>query len=79
MNQRPFSTNVIIRKSIDISVSLFDELVEASLIVDKSQAIMEFLSFPRPLHVILRPRRSGKTTTLTLFRLVCMFKTFFCS
>ena len=47
--------------------SNFYQLAKSHLIVDKSSAIQDFLETHYPVHVLLRPRRSGKTTLLTMF------------
>src|SRR3984957_2762185 len=44
-----------------------DEAIVSNL-VDKSHAILDFLRVEMPVHLLLRPRRSGKTTLLKLFR-----------
>jgi len=43
-------------------------LLEEGNFVDKSRAIVEFLDDNQPVHLLLRPRRSGKTILLRLFR-----------
>ena len=62
------STNVILRERLSISTHFFESLAEDSMLVDKTQSLLAFLSDARPIHVILRPRRSGKSTTLTTFK-----------
>jgi len=50
------------------STSNFRALVENHAIVDKSSAIIDFLQNMHPVHLLLRPRRSGKTTLLRMFQ-----------
>jgi predicted AAA+ superfamily ATPase len=50
------------------SVSTFQELAKEGKIVDKSSAILEFLRSPKPSHLLLGPRRSGKSTLLSTFQ-----------
>jgi len=50
------------------STSSFRELAENHTIVDKSSAISDFLRDKSSVHLLLRPRRSGKTTLLRMFR-----------
>jgi len=53
---------------LDISSSDFLGLAEDGAFVDKSLALQEFFAKERiPLH-LLRPRRSGKTILLKMFR-----------
>ena len=48
--------------------SSFIKLAEGRIFVDKTYAIVEFLEGGvQPIHLVLRPRRSGKTTLLRLF------------
>lgn len=63
-------TNVILRDEIGSTISNFETLAADCVLVDKTQAILDFLSMPRPVHLILRPRRSGKTVTLTMLQYV---------
>lgn len=63
-------TNVLIEERLLTALSDFEDLVEERVLVDKSQAIVDFLSTHRPIHLALRPRRSGKSTTLSMFKLV---------
>ncbi|KAI9509989.1 hypothetical protein F5148DRAFT_1374783 [Russula earlei] len=44
------------------------QLAEKCKIVDKSSAIRDFLRNDYPVHVLLRPRRSGKSTLLLMFQ-----------
>ncbi|THH08024.1 hypothetical protein EW145_g2969 [Phellinidium pouzarii] len=61
--------NVILKGDrFSSALSNFRQRAEECTLVDKTQAIAEFLSFRRPLHCVLRPRRSGKTTMLTMFQ-----------
>jgi len=49
--------------------SNFILMVEKGKFVHKSLALVEFLDADdEPIHLVLRPRRSGKTTLLRLFR-----------
>ena len=49
--------------------SSFIQLAESHIFVDKTYAIIEFLQGGvQPVHLVLRGRRSGKTTLLRLFR-----------
>jgi predicted AAA+ superfamily ATPase len=50
------------------STSSFRALAEKRKIVDKSSAIRDFLQDDYPVHLLLRPRRSGKTTLLRMFQ-----------
>jgi len=51
------------------SMSDFRDLVEHGQFVDKTLALCDFLADGvRPVHLLLRPRRSGKTTLLRMFR-----------
>jgi hypothetical protein len=50
------------------STSSFRALAENGKIVDKSSAILDFLKHDYPVHLLLRPRRSGKTTLLRMFQ-----------
>jgi hypothetical protein len=50
------------------SASSFTLLAEKGNFVDKTRALVEFLDDNQPVHLLLRPRRSGKTTLLRLFR-----------
>jgi hypothetical protein len=50
------------------STSIFRALAEKGKIVDKSSAIRDFLKDDYPVHLLLRPRRSGKTTLLRTFQ-----------
>ena len=59
----PCLNNVLSPSSSD-----FAHLAEMGLFVDKSPALLDFLEVPVPIHVLLRPRRSGKTTLLRMFR-----------
>ena len=46
----------------------FELLAREGMIIDKTQAIADFLDRARPVNLLLRPRRSGKTTLLLTFR-----------
>jgi len=46
----------------------FELLAQEGMIVDKTQAIANFLNRPYPVDLLLRPHRSGKTTLLRTFR-----------
>jgi hypothetical protein len=48
--------------------SSFYKMAESRILVDKSHAIIDFIQDPDPVHLVLRARRSGKTTLLRLFR-----------
>jgi hypothetical protein len=49
--------------------SSFIHLAKSRKFVDKTYAIAEFLKDDgQPVHLVLRPRRSGKTILLRLFR-----------
>jgi len=50
------------------SSSSFSKLAQGGVFVDKSFALVEFLREVVPVHLLLRPRRSGKTTLLDMFR-----------
>jgi predicted AAA+ superfamily ATPase len=50
------------------ATSSFKILAEGGKFVDKTPALMEFLESEQPVHLVLRPRRSGKTTLLRLFQ-----------
>jgi hypothetical protein len=50
------------------STSSFRALAENGKIVDKSSAILDFLKHDYPVHLLLRPCRSGKTTLLRMFQ-----------
>ena len=50
------------------ATSEFEVLAREGMIVDKTQAIIDFLDQPNPVDLLLRPRRSGKTTLLGTFR-----------
>jgi hypothetical protein len=51
------------------AMSDFRDLVEHGQFVDKTLALCDFLANGvRPVHLLLRPRRSGKTTLLRMFR-----------
>jgi hypothetical protein len=55
--------------SLSPAVSSFIFLAEKGKFVDKTSALVEFLdSDDHPVHLLVRPRRSGKTTLLRLFR-----------
>jgi len=43
-------------------------MAEDSQFIDKSRALYDFLQMKTPVHLLLRPRRSGKSTLLTMFR-----------
>jgi hypothetical protein len=49
--------------------STFIQLAKSHIFVDKTYAIAEFLkSGAQPIHLLLRGRRSGKTTLLSMFQ-----------
>jgi hypothetical protein len=50
------------------STSSFRALAEKGKIVDKSSAIGDFLQDDYPVHLLLRLRRSGKSTLLRMFQ-----------
>jgi predicted AAA+ superfamily ATPase len=50
------------------SSSSFIQLAERNHFVDKSLALEEFFRSESPVHLLLRPRRCGKTTLLDMFR-----------
>lgn len=50
------------------SSSDFASLAGKGVFVDKSSALRDFLQEDYPIHLLLRPRRSGKTTLLRMFR-----------
>ncbi|THH02969.1 hypothetical protein EW145_g6642 [Phellinidium pouzarii] len=61
--------NVILKGDrFSSALSDFRDRATSCTLVDKTQGIADFLSVKRPLHCVLRPRRSGKTTMLTMFR-----------
>ncbi len=53
---------------LDPSSSDFASLAVRGAFVDKSPALQDFLQVATPIHLLLRPRRSGKTTLLRMFR-----------
>ena len=53
---------------LDTSSSDFAGLAEDGVFVDKSLALADFFKDRTPVHLLLRPRRSGKTTLLRMFR-----------
>ena len=53
---------------LDTSSSDFASLVKDGAFVDKSLALKDFLEDFSPVHLLLRPRRSGKTILLRMFR-----------
>ncbi|THH09260.1 hypothetical protein EW145_g2164 [Phellinidium pouzarii] len=60
--------NVIPKEnSFATSLSIFKDRAKEYILVDKTQAIADFLTEKRPIHCVLRPRRSGKTTMITMF------------
>ena len=67
-----YSSNSImtsIKHALSPECSSFIKLAENHIIVDKTYAITEFLeSGAQPIHLMLRGRRSGKTTLLRLFQ-----------
>jgi len=54
--------------NLNPSSSSFTQLAEDKQFVDKSLTLQDFLNYRTPIHLLLRPRRSGKTTLLTMFR-----------
>jgi hypothetical protein len=51
------------------AISSFILLAQKGKFIDKTSALVEFLdSDDHPVHLLVRPRRSGKTTLLRLFR-----------
>ena len=77
-HSRPFSSNKFSQQKpqdalvettpILSSSSDFALLAGSGMFVDKSPAIQDFLRHHMPIHLLLRPRRSGKTTLLCMFR-----------
>jgi len=53
---------------VDPTTSDFASLAKIGALVDKSSALEDFLKPRTPIHLLLRPRRSGKTTLLNMFR-----------
>lgn len=53
---------------LDASSSDFYGLADDGAFVDKSLALQDFLEDRTPVHLLLRPRRSGKTILLKMFR-----------
>jgi ABC-type multidrug transport system fused ATPase/permease subunit len=49
-------------------ISDFASLARVGAFVDKSPALQDFLREHGPIHLLLHPRRSGKTTLLRMFR-----------
>lgn len=64
----------IVPNNGDFGISITDFIVRAEecILVDKTYAIADFLSVDRPIHCLLRPRRSGKSTMLTMLKYVFM-------
>jgi len=77
-HSRPFSSNKFSQQKpqdalvettpILSSSSDFALLAGSGMFVDKSPALQDFLRHHMPIHLLLRPRRSGKTTLLCMFR-----------
>jgi hypothetical protein len=62
---------VLVRRSISSSPSLFQDFFDAgydATFVDKTLAIEAFLRYGLQRHLILRPRRCGKTYTLSMMK-----------
>jgi hypothetical protein len=58
-----------IKHALAPETSSFIQLAEGHIFVDKTYAITEFLEGGvQPIHLVLRGRRSGKTTLLRLFQ-----------
>jgi len=62
---------VIVRSSISSTPTLFQDFFDSEFdatFVDKTLAIEAFLRYGLDHHLILRPRRCGKTYTLSMMR-----------
>ncbi|THH09253.1 hypothetical protein EW145_g2156 [Phellinidium pouzarii] len=59
---------VSVKDDLTTSVSDFVERMGYFDYVDKTPVILAFLKVSYPIHLVLRPRRCGKTTLLTMFR-----------
>ena len=62
------NARIVVQQEIASGPSDFSEFTDASFI-DKSLAIEAFLRTSRSHHLILRPRRCGKSYTLSMIRL----------
>jgi hypothetical protein len=73
MNRRVVSSGdgrIVVQQGITSGPSLFSHFFDANAsFVDKSLAIEAFLRDPGSHHLILRPRRCGKSFTLSMIRL----------
>lgn len=64
-----FCLNLSMAPHATTQSSNFIMMAEQGKFVDKSLALVEFLDADdEPIHLVLRPRRSGKTILLRLFR-----------
>jgi len=50
-----------------LTSSSFTTLTAKGKFVDKTPALVDFLDDDQPIHLLLRPRRSGKTTLLRAY------------
>ena len=61
--------NVILREAVAKSLTGFENRVTSGYtLVDKTQALLDFLAVEKPRHLVIRPRRCGKSTALTMFK-----------
>ncbi|THH09248.1 hypothetical protein EW145_g2152 [Phellinidium pouzarii] len=62
------SRHISIKDDLATSVWDFETRLTSCDCVDKTSVILAFLKTLYPIHLVLRPRRCGKTTLLTMFR-----------
>ena len=62
--------NIKFEDTISTHVSDFPSMVENFTLVDKTYAIRDFVCDGSPMHLLLRPRRSGKSLFLSMMRYV---------
>jgi hypothetical protein len=70
------SVRVVVQSSISSTPSLFQDFFDSEFdatFVDKTLAIEAFLRNGLKHHLILRPRRSGKTYTLSMMQYVVFY------
>ena len=63
-----YQPNVKFEDNISTNVSDFPNMVRNFTLVDKTYAIRDFVCDGSPMHLILRPRRSGKSLFLSMMR-----------
>ncbi|THH09842.1 hypothetical protein EW145_g1746 [Phellinidium pouzarii] len=68
VNTNANATHVSLKSGLAPSVSDFEERTQKSTLVDKTPIIETFINEQYPIHLVLRPRRCGKTTLLTMFQ-----------